>query len=50
MLGTLGELFRFLLARKLWWIIPMVILLLGFTALILLGSAGGLGPFIYTLF
>jgi hypothetical protein len=48
--ATVGELFRFLMARKLYWIIPMVILLLVFTALIILGSAGGIGPLIYTLF
>jgi Family of unknown function (DUF5989) len=48
--GTLGELFQFLLQRKLWWIIPMVVVLLAFAAIMILGSAGGIGPFIYTLF
>ncbi|MGQ0569402.1 MAG: DUF5989 family protein [Armatimonadota bacterium] len=48
--GTLGELFQFLLERKLWWMIPMVVLLLVFSALIILGSTAGIGPFIYTLF
>lgn len=47
--GTLGELYRFLLARRLWWIIPMVVLMLVFSFLIVLGSTG-IGPFIYTLF
>lgn len=47
---TLGELFLFLRQRKLWWIMPMVAVLLVFAALLVLGSAGGIGPFIYTLF
>jgi len=48
--GTLSELFRFLWARKLWWMMPMVIVLVLFAGLIVLGGAGGLGPFIYSLF
>ena len=50
LISTVGELFQFLLARKLWWMVPMIFLLLVFSALIILGSASGLGPFIYTLF
>lgn len=48
--GTLCELFRFLWARRLWWLTPMILVLLLFVALIVLGSAAGVGPFIYTLF
>ncbi len=48
--GTVGELFRFLWGRKLWWLIPMVTVLLAFGVLIVLGSVAGVGPFIYTLF
>jgi hypothetical protein len=48
--GTLGELFRFLWARKLWWMMPMVLVLVLFAGLIVLGGASGLGPFIYSLF
>ena len=48
--GTLGELFRFLWQRRLWWLLPMIIVLILFAALIVLGSAAGIGPFIYTLF
>jgi len=50
LMGTIGELFRFLLERKLWWILPMVFMLLIFAGLIILGGTGGIGPFIYTLF
>ncbi len=47
---TLGELFRFLWRRRLWWLAPMIVALLIFAALIVLGSATGVGPLIYTLF
>ena len=48
--STAGELFQFLWQRKLWWLIPMVAILLVFGILIVLGSASGVGPFFYTLF
>lgn len=49
-LGVAGELLAFLWARKWWWLIPMIIVLLVLGLLTVLGSATGLGPFIYTLF
>jgi hypothetical protein len=50
-MGILGELLSFLWARKLYWIIPMIIVLLVFAVLIVLGAtAGPAAPFIYTLF
>ena len=49
-LGIVGELLRFLWARKLWWLIPMIVALLLFGVLLLLGASGVLSPFIYTLF
>jgi hypothetical protein len=49
-LGIVGELLRFLWARKLWWLIPMILALLVFGLLIILGASGVLSPFIYTLF
>lgn len=48
--STLGELFQFLWQRKLWWLIPMIVILLLFAVLIVVGSTGGVGAFIYTLF
>ncbi len=48
--GTIGELFQFLWGRKLWWLIPMFVILFAFGILIVLGTVGGIGPFIYTLF
>lgn len=48
-LGIIGELLRFLWARKLWWLIPMIIALLAFGILMLLASSSILAPFIYPL-
>ncbi len=48
--GTAGELLTFLWSRKLWWLVPMVALLLVFGLLLIFASATGLAPFIYTLF
>ena len=49
-LGILGELFAFLWAAKMWWLIPMIVALIAFALLIVVGSASGGGPLIYTLF
>lgn len=49
-LGILGELLAFLWKRKLYWLIPLMITLLVFALLIIVGSAGPGGAFIYTLF
>lgn len=49
-MGIIGELLGYLWAAKLWWMIPMVILLILFAILIILGSTGSGGPLIYTLF
>lgn len=48
--GTVGELFQFLWQRKMWWMIPFVATLLVVAALLLVGQATGVAPFIYTLF
>lgn len=50
LVATVGELFQFLWSRKLWWLMPMLAVLLVFGVLIVLGSVAGVGPFIYTLF
>ena len=49
-LGIVGELMRFLWARKMWWLIPMIIALLVFGIILVLGASGVLSPFIYSLF
>ena len=47
--GILGELVFFLWQRKLWWLIPIVVMLVILGAMMILGSTG-VAPFIYTLF
>lgn len=47
--GFIREFFGFLRANKKWWLLPIIIVLLLFGALVLL-SGTGLAPFIYTLF
>lgn len=49
-LGVLGELFSFLWERKLWWLIPMVVVLMALGLLLVFAQATGLAPFVYTLF
>ena len=44
------DLLVFLWNFKMWWMIPMVSILLFFGLLIVVGSATGVGPFIYSLF
>jgi hypothetical protein len=48
--GVVGEILSFLWKRKLWWLIPMVTVLLLFGLLVIFASASGVAPFIYTLF
>ena len=48
--GIAGELLVFLWVRKIWWMFPLVLVLLFFGLIIVVGSATGVAPFIYTLF
>lgn len=48
--GIVGEVLQFLWERKLWWMIPMVSVLLLFGLLLVFASSSGVAPFIYTLF
>ena len=48
--GIAKELLTFLWQRKLWWMIPMVVVMALIGILIGFGSASGIEPFIYTLF
>lgn len=44
-----GDLFRMVKENKKYWMIPIVLLVLGIGVLIILGGTGA-APFIYTLF
>ena len=49
-LGVIGELVAYLWNHKLWWLIPMVFMLLLFGILLIVAQGSSLAPFIYTLF
>ena len=49
--GVIKELFGFLWKRKMWWLMPLIVVLIVFLGLLSLAAATGpLQPFIYTLF
>ncbi len=48
--GEAGELVQFLWKAKLWFLIPLVTVLLVFGLLLIFAQATGVAPFIYTLF
>ncbi|HEY8280549.1 MAG TPA: DUF5989 family protein [Bdellovibrionota bacterium] len=50
MKNFLIEFGRFLWARKLWWMVPMISVLLLFGALVYLAQGSAVAPFIYVLF
>ena len=47
--GFIAELWDFLKHNNKWWLLPMILVLLGLGALIML-SGTAVAPFIYTLF
>lgn len=48
--GIVGRLFQFLWQNKMWWLIPMVALIVVFFLIIIFAQSSPLGPFIYTIF
>jgi hypothetical protein len=44
------DLLRFLWREKLWWMIPMVLVLLAAGLLVVVAQSSAVAPFIYTLF
>ncbi len=49
-LGIIGELLGFLWQRRLWWLIPMVVVIVVFGVLLIFAQGSAVAPFIYTLF
>lgn len=49
-LGLVGELLFFLWSQKLWWLIPLVVLLGLFGLLLLFAQSVPVSPFVYPLF
>lgn len=50
MMSFLSELWAFLKVRKKFWLIPILLMLSLFGALIVLSQGSAVAPFIYTLF
>lgn len=48
--GIMGELLAFLWERKLWWLMPMVGVLLVLGILLVFAQSSAIAPLIYTLF
>lgn len=48
--GEARELLKFLWEAKLWFLIPLVVVLLLFGLLLVFAQSTGVAPFIYTLF
>jgi len=48
--SIMGELLGFLWDRKLWWLIPMVSVLLMLGLILVFAQSSAIAPFIYTLF
>jgi hypothetical protein len=46
----LKDLWGFLKDRKKFWLLPLIMILLGFGILIVLAGGSAIAPFIYTLF
>jgi len=49
-LGIVGELFRFFLQNKWWWLVPMLVVLFVLGAVIIFAQSSAISVFIYTLF
>lgn len=48
--SLLKELFAYMRARKKWWLLPVLLVLLVFGGLLILAQGTAIGPFIYTVF
>jgi hypothetical protein len=48
--STIRQLFVFLWQEKLWWMIPMLVVLLLFSGVLMFTQSAAATPFIYTLF
>lgn len=50
MVSFFKEFWAFLKERKLWWMTPIVVVLVSLSALLFLAEGTAVAPFIYTLF
>ena len=47
--GTLAELFSFLWQRKMWWMMPLIAILVLFGILLFLAQSSAVAPWMYPL-
>lgn len=50
MIETLKDLLRFFRQHKKWWLIPIVLILVLFGALVIYAQGSAVAPFVYTFF
>ena len=50
MISLARELFAYMRARKKWWLLPILLVLLTFGGLLILAQGSAVAPFIYTVF
>ena len=46
----LKELFEFMMERKVWWLVPIILVLLLIGVLLVFGGGSAVAPFIYSIF
>ncbi|MCA9755443.1 MAG: hypothetical protein KDA27_06555 [Candidatus Eisenbacteria bacterium] len=49
-LSILGEIWAFMRVRKKWWLLPIILFMVFFGAVLFLTQNAALAPFIYALF
>jgi hypothetical protein len=49
-MGILAELLRYMLERRKWWLLPVIIVLVLVGTLLIFAQTSALAPFIYTVF
>jgi len=49
-MGIAVELLRFMRKRKKFWLLPLIVVMMVFGALLLLAQTSAVAPFIYTIF
>ena len=50
MIAFLRELLAYMGARKKWWLLPIVVMLVVFGGLLIVSQGSAVAPFIYTVF
>ena len=49
-MSLVAELWAFMRERKKWWLLPIIIVMLGVGTLLIFAQGSALAPFIYTIF